>query len=670
MILAVLALAAAYELRAGVTPVQKVIKLLQDMQATSTQEKKDEEVAFASFKTWCDHTTKTKQESIAKAEALMEQYEAEIQAAESDVAMLTEAMADLDAEMDGYKKDMKAATEVRDKEHADYQTTHKDYTESVDAVSRAAAVLSSQSADVSQAALLLQEVVKNHRVPIVAKRTFTAFVTSNIKDPFDEDAHIGLSVSAPQANAYEFQSGGVVDMLKKLKDKFEDERTQLEKEEMSQKQAYEMLIQDLTDSVERATAAKRRKAKTRGQRAEDAATAKGELADTTAVRDSDQKYLDETVSGCQLKSADYEDRQQLRAEEAEALAKAIEILSSGSVSGAADKHLPALDQQSVALALRASAATPARRAAEFLQTRAAKIHSNALSLLAAKVQAGDPFDKVRKMIKDMIVRLMEEANQETEHKGWCDTELGTNKLAREAKTEDVNSLSAQADQLTADIAKLAQEVADLTNEVAELDAAVKEATDIRTKESAKNAATVKDAQEASEAVQQATAVLKDFYAKAAEATALVQAPSAMDDAPATFDSPYQGDQAASGGVLGMLEVIASDFSRLETDTTMAEEQAAKEFTKFTNEAAVDRATKAADIKNKQKLSTKKNGELQQTKTDLKATQEELDAALAYYDKLKPSCVDAGVSYEERVQRREEEIESLQEALKILSGEDI
>ena len=42
----------------------------------------------------------------------------------------------------------------------------------------------------------------------------------------------------------------------------------------------------------------------------------------------------------------------------------------------------------------------------------------------------------------------------------------------------------------------------------------------------------------------------------------------------------------------------------------------------------------------------------------------------YFEKLKPSCMEAGESYADRVARRKEEIESLQEAVKILDGEAI
>jgi len=270
------------------------------------------------------------------------------------------------------------------------------------------------------------------------------------------------------------------------------------------------------------------------------------------------------------------------------------------------------------------------------------------------------------MIKDLIVRLMEEANEEAEHKGWCDTELSTNEQTRKEKTAAVETLHAEIDELSASIAKLTQEITDLTAEIAEIDKAVAEATAIRAEEKATNEQTIKDATEAQTAVAQALTVLKEFYEKAAEATALLQGKQK----PEVFDEPYTGMQSENGGVVGMLEVIQSDFARLETDTKAAEAEAQKAFDEFTSESAVNRAANAKDVEHKTTKKTNQEAALTAKKADLEGTQKELDAALAYYDKLKPSCVDAGVSYEDRVARRKEEIESLQEALRILNGEDI
>merc|ERR1719336_2054052 len=158
------------------------------------------------------------------------------------------------------------------------------------------------------------------------------------------------------------------------------------------------------------------------------------------------------------------------------------------------------------------------------------------------------------MIKDLIVKLMEEANEEAEHKGWCDTELATNEQTRKEKTDAVEVLHAEIDELEASIAKLTDDIAELTAAVAALDAAMAKATNI---------ATIEDAQEAQTAVAQALTVLKEFYAKAGEATALLQQQPV---APEIFESPYKGMQAENGGVIGMLEVIMSDFARLEADT--------------------------------------------------------------------------------------------------------
>merc|ERR1719502_2146608 len=193
---------------------------------------------------------------------------------------------------------------------------------------------------------------------------------------------------------------------------------------------------------------------------------------------------------------------------------------------------------------------------------------------------------------------------------------------------------------------------------------------LRLTQKAKNEQTIEDAKESQEAVANALAVLRDFYAKSATATALVQTQGPADDAPATFDSAYTGQQGESTGVIGMLEVIESDFARLQTSTEAAEEEANNEYRNFMNDSKEDKALKETEIEHKSNKRTTTEELLVSTKRSLEQTQAELDAALQYYDKLKPDCVDSGMSYEERVKRRKEEIESLQDAYKILAGEDL
>jgi len=621
--------------------VQKVISLMNDMYAKAVDEKKAEEVAFTTFKQWCDNTASNKQAAIKKGEQLMEQLDADIAAADSDVVTLTDEIAELVSKVDAEEAAGKKAGEEREEGKKDYFKLHADLTESVESVQKAEKVLKSQMA-ASPAMLQM------NKLPAKA---------------------VALLQEAPQVEAYEDNMGGMLKVFEDLEKEFKDQRNQAERDEMEEKHKHGMFMQSMQDTIEKLNKQKGRKEQRKAQRQEDSATAAGELKDTTAARDADRKYLEDTVAGCSQKSADFESRQSLRAEELEAIKKATEIIAGQAVSGGADKHLPAMVQSSLSLLRSVSAAEVQSkdRVAKFLSQKASELDSRTLFVLSQQA-AADPFVKVRKMIRDMIGKLTSEAADESEHKGWCDSEVGANKIQRDAKTEDVNSLTAKKEQLTADIAKLGQELADLATELAELDKAVASASDMRAKENTKNTATIADAKAAQEAVKSALTVLKDFYAKAAEATALVQGP--MDDAPSTFDTGFQGQQAESGGVIGMLEVIASDFARLESDTSTAEDSAADEYKTFTSDSAVDRATMAQDSDNKQKLKTRKEGELTSTNKDLKGSQSELDAALAYYDKLKPTCVDAGLSYEERVARREAEIQSLKEALNILNGEDI
>merc|ERR1719460_2420981 len=338
-LIALLTLASAVNVHQQVTPVQKVIQLLQGMAEKGKKEKHEEQVQFAAYKQFCDDTTVEKQRAIKEATAKMEQLVAAIQKAEADAATLAKEIAGLDEDISVWEGDKKAATEVRELENADYLTTHKDYSESVDALERAIAVLKKQAYDRSQGAALTQ-VTQLALIPEHAKKVIGAFLAQG-----DELGDQDLDVTAPQANAYEFQSQGVIDMLEKLHDKFEDERTDLEKEESNARHAYEMLVQDLTAQITTATEDREAKAREKASKLQQAAEEKGDLADTTATRDADQTYLDELMATCAQKSSDFESRQQLRTDELAAIDKAIEILSSGSVSGNADKHLPALVQK-------------------------------------------------------------------------------------------------------------------------------------------------------------------------------------------------------------------------------------------------------------------------------------------------------------------------------------
>jgi len=661
---------------AAVTPVQKVVQLMQGMLAKGQKEKHDEQVQFASYKQFCDDTSVEKKRAIDEANEKIDVLKADIQKHTAAASKLTKEIAGLDEDVAIWNGDIKAATKVRKIEKDDYDNMHKDYSESIDALERAIAVLKKQSFDRKQTSFL-SEADSESFVQVASLKTLTLIpektkrmIESFLSDQSDDS----LALEAPEANAYEFQSSGVVEMLSKLLDKFIQEQTTLEKEEMNSKHAYEMLMADLKAQIAQGEKDRDSKAESKAKNLQAKADATGSLKDTTATRDEDSKYLADLTATCEQKASDFESRQQLRSEEIEAIEKAIEIISSGAVKGNADKHLPSFTQSSDVdgdqsfAQLRSESTmemTSQVRVVQYLKSRATQLNSRVLSTLATRASE-DPFQKVRKLIKDLITRLMEEANDEAEHKGWCDTELSTNEQTRKEKTDAVETLHAEIDQLESSLAKLSEEITDLTKAVAELDAAMSTATKLRNEEKEKNTETIQDSEEAQAAVAQALTVLKEFYAKAGEATALVQTIAE----PEIFDSEYKGMQSENGGVVGMLEVIESDFARLESDTKASEATSQKEYDTFMSDSKVDKTAKATSIEHKNAKHQDETQALQEKRNDLEGTQKELDAALAYFDKLKPSCVDSGVSYEDRVARRKEEIESLQEALKILNGEDI
>merc|ERR1740130_1882975 len=285
--------------------------------------------------------------------------------------------------------------------------------------------------------------------------------------------------------------------------------------------------------------------------------------------------------------------------------------------------------------------------------KAALLSSVVLQNLAAQV-ASNPFDKVVGMIKDLVAKLKEEAAAEAEHKAWCDEQLHDNKLKREKKTFKVNKLSANIEALIQDIASMGKKIQTLKEEQAEQTMAMSKATTVRTTEKSTNADTMADAQAGEAATKAALVVLKEFYAS--QGSFLQQAPEM---------AAYSGMSSAKGGVVGMLEVINSDFVRLAADTKASETAAAAEYNTFMTDA---KGSKDSKHKLEVKTSLQKDQtefESSQTSKDLESTQAELDKALEYQQNLKPVCLEVHVSYEERVAARKAELAALKEAYEIL-----
>merc|ERR1740127_11865 len=119
--LALLASPASASARADVTPIQKVIEMMDGMVAKGKKEKHEEEVEFTKFKEWCDQVRQEKTKSIAEATAQIEELAAAIDKAESDAEVLTEEIAELEKEVAQLQADDDSATAQRKKEEADYK---------------------------------------------------------------------------------------------------------------------------------------------------------------------------------------------------------------------------------------------------------------------------------------------------------------------------------------------------------------------------------------------------------------------------------------------------------------------------------------------------------------------------------------------------------------------
>lgn len=703
--------AAAAAKEAKMAAVNKVITMLEDLSAQVLAEGEKEAAGYNKFACFCKDSTKEKSDAITKGEDDKESLIARIESLSEKRDDLDETIEDLTEEIAVAEKELAEARSERKATLGVYEKNAADLEGALGAIDGAIDVLKSSK---NPSLLQLQAVAKTVRTATLLADALGLKSATQVQQGF-----VALLQQNPEVEMedYKFHSSSVIETLEGLKGDFRATKNEVDADEVKSVAEFEALKQEKLDYIKAKNLHLDESRASKEKTSSEISMTTEELTTTAADLLDDQQYLKELAELCEARAKTWDQRSRVRADELSALTSATTIIK-GSVSENTSANAVRFAQQGVRVKMaseiahdpssmeafeaeaeasegspsflqkrmvkaksvlaalsRHTAADPdvAKNAVmELLHAQGLKLHSTLLIGLANQIKS-DPFAKVKKLIQDLIERLLAEAADEANQKGWCDKAMADAEQKRTYAVEKVAELNAESAELEGTIGKLTEELEVLREEIPALESKQEEATSMRKEEHADNQATVMEAEAGLEAVNEAIDILDKFYKTAAKEEVdlgLVQGP--LDDAPDSgFDNgeAYKGAGGESGGILGMLDVIKSDFERTVSATNKAEKSNEKEYQKFMKESSISLVEKQMAEEQKTKQKDDALEELESADEDLRAQTDILKVSIRELLELKPTCVDTGMSYEERVARREDEIESLKKALCTLNASE-
>uniref|UniRef100_A0A7S3WU82 Uncharacterized protein n=1 Tax=Strombidinopsis acuminata TaxID=141414 RepID=A0A7S3WU82_9SPIT len=655
------------EVAAKNRPVSKVITLLKDMMKQLEKEAEEDEEIYDKMACWCETNDKEKTKSIADAEAHIEDLTTKIEELTASSARLNTEIKNLEKEVAANQESLDKATAIRQKQLAEFNAEEKDLLESVSALKAAITVLSKHHGGASllqmprahalSVAATLQHELQKHSALLqgVLKRSERRAAAAFIQSPQDY-----FDASPTFKQSYAPQSGEIFGILRQMKETFESNLSASQKEEMANQKAYEDLKAAKEEEIAAGQAQIDSKTGELADTDEKNAQAKEDIEDTKNSLSADEQFLMMLKEKCSMTDKEWEERQKTRQLEMEAVSKALAILSGDESHDLFTRTFnPAFVQ-----AESTKHSTRREQASKVLSAVAQRLHNPKLATLAYRVRL-DAFTRVKKAIDDMVAELLKEKEDEIKHKDFCTDEFNTNQLQTEKKEREKQDLTAEIADLKQTIKTLTEQLDTLNAEIAEMQVQLKRAGEDREKENKEFQMTVADQRETQKLLKAALGVLQDFYGKK-EKAALVQKQEPVGPPPPPGFEGYKNN-AASGGVLSMIQQIISDAKAMEAEAIRSEEDAQKAYEDFVKETNASIEAKSKDIVNKSELKAKAEGDLVETKENKESAMLELEQLSNYNAELHQSCDFVLKNFEVRQTARDEEIEALKQAKAILSG---
>lgn len=646
------------------SPMSKVFEMINDFQAKIEKEGEESKKMYEEFAEFCEDRSAELNHDIKEGKSQVAELKATIDEETALAGSLTEKISELSSSIATNKADLKAATEIREKEKKDFLAEEKELLDAIDTLARAVGILERemQSGGASMMQINSAKTLSQALEVMVSASMFsaqdasrlTAFVQSRQEA---EDGDANLNLGAPAASVYKSHSGGIVETITDMKDKAETQLDGARAKEMESTHNFEALKSSLQDEMKFASEELDQAKRDLSESEEKKSDAQGDLDVTSKTLSENLQALHQLHNDCMTKATEYEAEMHSRSEELKAIATAEKILKE--TTGGATDMVYGFRQVSLLQTARTRLTTSADlgnfEVVHYIRDLSRKQNSASLAQfaqrLASAVRAtdesgGDQFAKIKGMIRDMITKLEAEAKEDATKEAHCDKEMKKSNDKKADKTSENEKLTTKIDEMTARSAKLTEEVASLQKSLSELAHTQEQMDKIRKEEKALYIKQSGDLEKALEGVKLALKVLNEYYAKS-ESTSKAN---------------------TSGGIVSLLEIVESDFSKNLAEINETEESAASEYEAETKENAVQKAAETQDEKYKSREIVTLEKLTAEAKSDRSSVQDELDAINEYLAKLKKECTVMPDSYEVRKAKREAEIEGLKSALETLKSE--